>query len=110
MALMLNANYPILTFCPASGHQVNSWRLMALEGGCRTRQSHCNITIMNYILSFLGSYLYYVNISVTGLLLCCVSNLIVFKCNIYTVKISLYLVLICKHDLIGLGLYVSSFF
>lgn len=26
---MLNANYPVLTFCPASGQRVNSWRLMA---------------------------------------------------------------------------------
>ena len=27
------ANYPLLTFCPASGQRVNSWRLMAPGGG-----------------------------------------------------------------------------
>lgn len=45
------ANYPILTFCPASGQRVNSWRLMAPEEGYRTRspeeksvQHCCNIS------------------------------------------------------------------
>lgn len=31
------ANYPVLTYCPASGQQVSSWRLMTPEGGCRKR-------------------------------------------------------------------------
>lgn len=49
------ANYPILTFCPASGQRVNSWRLMAPEGGYRTREKsllyYSDIHLMHYILT-----------------------------------------------------------
>lgn len=49
-------NYPILTFCPASGHRVNSRRLMVPEAGYRKwkqGKSDCNASIMHIMLYIL---------------------------------------------------------
>ena len=61
-ALNAAANYPILTFCPASGQRVNNWRLMAPEGGYRTRNPEekplldCYNTLYYVLLCFLKKY------------------------------------------------------
>lgn len=39
------ANYPSLTFCPASGQQVNSRRLMAPGGGGNKENHHLSFIL-----------------------------------------------------------------